>query len=56
MGDWLALHGVPEQHLRDLKESAMPVRAYVEAVDPDEVVWGGERLPIGRFEFCRVDG
>jgi glyoxylase-like metal-dependent hydrolase (beta-lactamase superfamily II) len=29
----------------------MPVRAFVDAVEPDEVVWGGERLPIGRFEF-----
>ncbi len=29
----------------------MPVRAFVDPVEPDEVVWGGERLPIGRFEF-----
>jgi glyoxylase-like metal-dependent hydrolase (beta-lactamase superfamily II) len=35
----------------DLQTSAMPVRAYVDPVEPDEVVWGGERLPIGRFEF-----
>lgn len=51
MGDWLIMHGVPREEMQDLKESAMPVRAYVDPVEPDEVVWGGERLPIGRFEF-----
>jgi glyoxylase-like metal-dependent hydrolase (beta-lactamase superfamily II) len=51
MGDWLIMHGVPRDAMQDLKESAMPVRAYVDPVEPDEVVWGGERLPIGRFEF-----
>ena len=51
MGDWLIMHGVPRDSMQDLKESAMPVRAYVDPVEPDEVVWGGERLPIGRFEF-----
>ena len=35
----------------DLKTSAMPVRAFVDPVEPDEVVWGGEHLDIGRFEF-----
>ena len=51
MGDWLEMHGVPKENRDDLKTSAMPVRAFVDPVDPDEVVWGGERLPIGRFEF-----
>src|SRR5205823_3511301 len=51
MGDWLLMQGVPADQMQDLKVSAMPVRSYVEAVEPDEVVWGGERLPIGRFEF-----
>jgi glyoxylase-like metal-dependent hydrolase (beta-lactamase superfamily II) len=51
MGDWLRMHGVPKDSLDDLKESAMPVRAYVDPVEPDEVVWGGERLEIGRFLF-----
>lgn len=51
MGDWLIMHGVPRDSMEDLKASAMPVRSYVDAVEPDEVVWGGERLPIGRFEF-----
>ena len=51
MGDWLRMHGVPETNVSDLKESAMPVRAYVDPVEPDDVVWGGERLPMGRFEF-----
>ena len=51
MGDWLQMHGVPKEGIQDLKESAMPVRAYVDPVEPDEVVWGGERLEIGRFEF-----
>jgi glyoxylase-like metal-dependent hydrolase (beta-lactamase superfamily II) len=51
MGEWLRMHGVPGDSTRDLQTSAMPVRAFVDPVDPDEVVWGGERLPIGRFEF-----
>ena len=51
MGDWLVMNGVPREGIDDLKASAMPVRAYVDPVEPDEVVWGGERLPIGRFEF-----
>ncbi|HXK33251.1 MAG TPA: MBL fold metallo-hydrolase [Dehalococcoidia bacterium] len=51
MGDWLTMHGVPKDAMQDLKTSAMPVRAYVDPVLPDEVVWGGERLEIGRFTF-----
>ncbi|HEY7802464.1 MAG TPA: MBL fold metallo-hydrolase [Dehalococcoidia bacterium] len=51
MGDWLIMHGVPRSQVQDLKTSAMPVRGYVDAVQPDEVVWGGERLDIGRFLF-----
>jgi len=51
MGDWLTMHGVPHDQRDDLQTSAMPVRAYVDPVDPDEVVWGGERLEIGRFTF-----
>lgn len=51
MGDWLTMQGVPKDAMQDLKTSAMPVRAYVDPVLPDEVVWGGERLEIGRFTF-----
>jgi len=51
MGDWLIMNGVPKDHMEDLKASAMPVRAYVDPVEPDEVVWGGERIAIGRYEF-----
>jgi glyoxylase-like metal-dependent hydrolase (beta-lactamase superfamily II) len=51
MGEWLVTHGVPAENTDDLRNSAMPVRSYVEAVEPDEVVWGGERLKIGRFHF-----
>ncbi|MHB8683918.1 MAG: MBL fold metallo-hydrolase [Dehalococcoidia bacterium] len=51
IADWLAMHGVPRDNVRDLQTSAMPVRAFVDAVLPDEVVWGGERLEIGRFLF-----
>jgi glyoxylase-like metal-dependent hydrolase (beta-lactamase superfamily II) len=51
MADWLTMHGVPKDDTQDMKSSAMPVRAFVDAVEPDEVLWGGERLPIGRFEF-----
>ena len=51
MGEWLEMHGVPKQNRDDLKTSAMPVRGFVDAVDPDQVVWGGEHIEIGRFEF-----
>jgi glyoxylase-like metal-dependent hydrolase (beta-lactamase superfamily II) len=51
MGDWLVMNGVPKEGIDDLKASAMPPRAYVDPAEPDEVVWGGERLPIGRFAF-----
>ena len=51
MGDWLIMHGVPKDSMDDLKTSAMPVRAFVDPVEPDEVVWGGEHINIGRFDF-----
>ena len=51
MGDWLAMHGVPRGNVTDLQNSAMAVRGYVDVAMPDEVVWGGERLDIGRFQF-----
>ncbi len=51
IGDWLIMHGVPRDSMDDLKTSAMPVRGFVDAVEPDEVVWGGEQLNIGRFDF-----
>ena len=47
MARWLLRHGVPEDEATDLQVSAMPVRGYVVPVDPDEVVWGGERIPVG---------
>ncbi len=51
IGDWLLMHGVPAGSMDDMKTSAMPVRAFVDPVEPDEVVWGGEHLAIGRFDF-----
>jgi glyoxylase-like metal-dependent hydrolase (beta-lactamase superfamily II) len=51
MGEWLVMNGVPVDTMHDLQTSAMPVRAFVDPVEPDRVVWGGERLEIGRFEF-----
>src|SRR4029078_11483397 len=51
MGDWLLMYGVPAETMQGLKRSAMPVRGFVDAVEPDEVVWGGEQIPIGRFNF-----
>lgn len=51
MGEWLTMQGVPHDAMPDLKTSAMPVRQFVDPVEPDEVVWGGEKLEIGRFEF-----
>src|SRR4029078_3883084 len=51
MGDWRSTPGVPKETSDDLKTSAMPVRAFVDPVDPDEVVWGGEQIEIGRFNF-----
>jgi glyoxylase-like metal-dependent hydrolase (beta-lactamase superfamily II) len=51
MGDWLTMHGVPRDNMQHLQTSSMPVRGYVDPVQPDQVVWGGERLEIGRFTF-----
>ena len=51
MGEWLIMHGVPADSMGDMKTSAMPVRAFVDPVEPDEVVWGGEQINIGRFDF-----
>ncbi|HXF50057.1 MAG TPA: MBL fold metallo-hydrolase [Dehalococcoidia bacterium] len=49
MADWLLQHGVPREEMPDLQASSMPVRSFVVPVEPDEVVWGGERIEVGRF-------
>lgn len=47
MASWLIEHGVPQDEMRDLQQSSMPARAYVVAVEPDAVLWGGETLDFG---------
>jgi glyoxylase-like metal-dependent hydrolase (beta-lactamase superfamily II) len=51
MGEWLRSHGVPEDKLGDLRSSAMSVRGYVNAADPDTLLLGGERLKAGNYEW-----
>jgi glyoxylase-like metal-dependent hydrolase (beta-lactamase superfamily II) len=51
MAAWLKEHGVPEEELRELQASSMPVRQYVVPVEPDAVLWGGETLDFGFYRF-----
>jgi len=48
---WLLEHGVPNDEVQDLQSAAMPVRAFVVPVEPDDVVWGGEVLECGIYRF-----
>jgi glyoxylase-like metal-dependent hydrolase (beta-lactamase superfamily II) len=51
MASWLVEHGVPKADVADLQSSSMPVRGFVVAVEPDEVLWGGETLDFGFYKF-----
>ncbi|MEX0786050.1 MAG: MBL fold metallo-hydrolase [Dehalococcoidia bacterium] len=51
MASWLTEHGVPNDEMPDLQQSSMPARAYVAAVEPDTVLWGGETLDFGVYRF-----
>jgi len=51
MGVWLRSHGVPEDRMPDMRSSAMSVRGYVVAADPDTLLHGGERLKVGEYEW-----
>jgi glyoxylase-like metal-dependent hydrolase (beta-lactamase superfamily II) len=51
MTAWLTEHGVPREEVQALQSAAMPVRGYVVAVEPDDVVWGGELLDFGLYKF-----
>lgn len=51
MASWLLEHGVPKADVADLQSSSMPVRGYVVAVEPDDVLWGGETLDFGFYKF-----
>ncbi len=51
MAGWLKEHGVPASDVADLQSSSMPVRGFVVAVEPDEVLWGGETLDFGFYKF-----
>ena len=51
MTAWLTEHGVPRDEVEMLQSAAMPVRGFVVAVEPDEVVWGGEVIECGIYKF-----
>ncbi|MCH7697651.1 MAG: MBL fold metallo-hydrolase [Chloroflexi bacterium] len=51
MATWLTENGVPEDEMSELQQSSMPARAYVVAVEPDTVLWGGETLDFGVYRF-----
>jgi glyoxylase-like metal-dependent hydrolase (beta-lactamase superfamily II) len=48
---WLKEHGVPKDELDELQSAAMPVRGFVVAAEPDDVVWGGETIDLGFYKF-----
>jgi glyoxylase-like metal-dependent hydrolase (beta-lactamase superfamily II) len=59
MRTWLGEHGVPKDEMPELQGAAMPVRPFVVAVEPDEVLWGGETLDFGglyKFEVYWTPG
>ncbi|MEE9201972.1 MAG: MBL fold metallo-hydrolase [Dehalococcoidia bacterium] len=51
MGAVLALHGVPPIDLANLQSASMPVLEYVTVTMPDQSLYGGEVLNIGRFNL-----
>lgn len=51
MSVWLAEQGVPENEVQELRQSSMPVRGLVTPVEPDTVLWGGEKLDFGIYQF-----
>ena len=51
MATWLTENGVPKDEMPELQQSSMPARAYVVAVEPDTVLWGGETLDFGMYRF-----
>ena len=51
MATWLTENGVPRDEMPELQQSSMPARAYVVAVEPDTVLWGGETLDFGMYRF-----
>jgi glyoxylase-like metal-dependent hydrolase (beta-lactamase superfamily II) len=51
MGDWLAMHGIPNEERHELQYSSMPARRFVQETQPDHTLADGECLRIGKLEF-----
>jgi len=51
MAVWLKEHGVAQDDVEDLERGSMPVRFFVDTVEPDKPVKGGETIDVGDFTF-----
>ncbi|MFN8533321.1 MAG: MBL fold metallo-hydrolase [Dehalococcoidia bacterium] len=47
LADWLLSYGVPEEEMPELQTASVPARRFVNEVDADEVIFGGEILKLG---------
>lgn len=54
VGNWLRRIGAPEEELAALRDSAMPVRPYVNAVKPDRLVEDGDRPEIPGWDVTAI--
>ena len=48
---WLRLHGVPEEELPHLQKASLGARKFVLPTSPDITLRGGEKIPLGSFNF-----
>ena len=51
VGDWLSKNGVPAAEAEFVKTASMAAREFVKVVEPDILLEGAERLPIGAEEL-----
>jgi len=49
--DLLHLHGVPQEELPRLQKASLEVVKYVSSISPEITLHGGERIPLGSFNF-----
>lgn len=49
--DLLHLHGVPQEELPRLQKASLEVVKYVSPISPEITLHGGERIPLGSFNF-----
>lgn len=51
VGKWLSMNGVPEADAEFVKSASMAAREFVSVVEPDTLLEGAERLPMGDSEI-----